>query len=96
MRAPRWTRAWPAPSEPTRRPDRPHERALLARFADAFARGDRAGLLALMSADVRLRVPPDPAEHHGRAAAARFLAGVPFGRDPPRPDAGATPIPRSR
>jgi RNA polymerase sigma-70 factor (ECF subfamily) len=69
----------PAPSERPP-PGSPAERALLARFADAFERGDRAGLLALMSADVRLRVPPDPAEHHGRVAAARFLARVPFGR----------------
>src|SRR4051812_31576779 len=68
----------PAPSERLPRGS-PAERALLARFADAFARGDRAGLVALMSADVRVRVPPDPAEHHGRAAAARFLACVPFG-----------------
>src|SRR5215207_7738328 len=67
---------------PCQRPpaDSSRERALLARFADAFERADVDGLVALLAEDVRVRLPPDPAEHFGRAAAGRVLAWVPFAR----------------
>src|SRR3954452_391774 len=58
----------------------PTELALLAGFADAFERADVGGLLAFLAEDVVLRLPPDPAEHRGHAAAARVLRSVPFDR----------------
>src|SRR5262245_2046439 len=61
-------------------PGSPPERALLAGFAAAFERADVDGLLDLVTEDVVVRVPPDPAEHRGRAAARSLLSGVPFER----------------
>jgi RNA polymerase sigma-70 factor (ECF subfamily) len=61
-------------------PGSPPERALLARFAAAFERADVDGLLDLVTEDVVMRLPPDPAEHRGRAAARTLLATVPFRR----------------
>jgi RNA polymerase sigma-70 factor (ECF subfamily) len=59
-------------------PGSPPERALLARFAAAFQRADVDGLLDLVSEDVVMRVPPDPAEHRGHPAMRSLLGGVPF------------------
>jgi hypothetical protein len=61
-------------------PGSPPERALLARFAAAFERADVEALLDLVSEDVVIRIPPDPAEHRGRGATRRFLESVPFRR----------------
>jgi RNA polymerase sigma-70 factor (ECF subfamily) len=61
-------------------PGSPPERALLAQFAVAFERADIDALLALVSEDVIVRLPPDPAEHRGRAGARRVLAYAPFRR----------------
>src|SRR4051812_27704627 len=61
-------------------PGSPTERALLDRFAAAFARADVEALMTLVSEDVVLRLPPIPAEHRGRAAARRVLARIPFSR----------------
>ena len=61
-------------------PGSPPERALLARFAAAFERADVDGLLALVTHDVVLRIPPDPAEHRGRSAVRDVLDSVPFRR----------------
>jgi len=60
------------------RPHRPRaardeEERLSRRFADAFVRRDLAGLLALLTDDVWLSMPPAPHEYHGRAAVAAFL-----------------------
>jgi RNA polymerase sigma-70 factor (ECF subfamily) len=61
-------------------PGSPLERALLARFAAAFARADVDGLLDLVTHDVVIRIPPDPKEHRGRGATRSLLASVPFQR----------------
>ena len=58
----------------------PLERALLARFARAFEHADVEALLTLVTDEVVVRIPPDPAEHRGRAGARHVLAGVPFQR----------------
>jgi RNA polymerase sigma-70 factor (TIGR02960 family) len=60
-------------------PSSPRERELVGRFADAFESGDVEGLVALLSADARLTMPPEPLEYQGRAAIARFLSTVPAG-----------------
>ena len=59
-------------------PGSPPERALLARFTAAFERADIDALMALVSEDVVLRLPPDPAERRGPAAARQVLGRVPF------------------
>ena len=58
-------------------PGSARERAVAVRFAEAFARGDTAGLAALLAEDAWLTAPPVPFGYRGRAAA-EFLAAVPF------------------
>jgi RNA polymerase sigma-70 factor (TIGR02960 family) len=60
-------------------PGSPSERAVVARFTQAFADGDVAGVVALLTADARLTMPPFPLEYTGPAAIARFLSTVPAG-----------------
>jgi RNA polymerase sigma-70 factor (TIGR02960 family) len=57
-------------------PDSPAERALAAKFARAYESGDVDALVALLTADVRVAMPPIPLEYHGRDAVARFAASV--------------------
>ena len=54
-------------------PDSPAERALVARFGDAFERGDIDSLVALLTEDASIRMPPEPHEYQGRQAIAGFL-----------------------
>jgi RNA polymerase sigma-70 factor (ECF subfamily) len=49
------------------------ERDLAERFAAAFVAGDIDGLVALLTDDAWLAMPPAPHEYHGRAAIAAFL-----------------------
>jgi RNA polymerase sigma-70 factor (TIGR02960 family) len=49
------------------------ERELLTRFADAFEGGDIDALVALLTEDAWIRMPPEPHEYQGRAAIAAFL-----------------------
>jgi RNA polymerase sigma-70 factor (TIGR02960 family) len=72
-----------------RRPARERERApgpstraeqeLVGRFADAFERGDIDALVALLTDDAQLVMPPEPFQYHGRDAIGGFLATVPAG-----------------
>jgi RNA polymerase sigma-70 factor (TIGR02960 family) len=55
------------------------ERALVGRFADAFEGGDVDGVVALLTDDAWLTMPPEPLEYQGPAAIARFLSTVPAG-----------------
>jgi RNA polymerase sigma-70 factor (TIGR02960 family) len=57
-------------------PDSPAERALVARFVRAYQSGDVEALVDLVTADVRVSMPPIPLEYHGRDAVARFYAAV--------------------
>jgi RNA polymerase sigma-70 factor (ECF subfamily) len=57
-------------------PSSAHERDLLGRFADAFERGDVDGVVALMTDDAWLRMPPDPEEYQGHAAITEFLGDL--------------------
>jgi RNA polymerase sigma-70 factor (ECF subfamily) len=59
-------------------PDSPRERAVVARFVDAFERGDVAGVAALLTDEARLTMPPLSLEYRGRAAAAQFLSAIAF------------------
>ena len=48
------------------------------RLTRAFDAGDVAGVVALLTDDVQLRMPPVPLEYQGRELAARFLTVVAF------------------
>ena len=64
-----------------RRPPEPGsaaERELTERFTRAFEAGDVDRVVALLSDDVRLAMPPVPLEYHGRDLAAQFLAATAF------------------
>jgi ketosteroid isomerase-like protein len=54
-------------------PDSPVERAVVSRFADAFERGDIDAVVALLTDDALLRMPPEPHEYQGASAIAEFL-----------------------
>ena len=55
------------------------ERELVGRFADAFESGDVDAIVALLTADAWLTMPPVPLQYQGPAAIARFLSTVPAG-----------------
>lgn len=59
------------------------ERAIVERFAAAYQAADLAGVLALLTEDVSLTMPPLPFEYHGKADTAKFLDAVVF--QPRRP-----------
>jgi len=48
------------------------ERELTSRFADAFEAADTEGLVALLTDDAWLSMPPEPLEYQGHAAIAEF------------------------
>lgn len=57
------------------------ERELVARFTAAFERGDIDGVVALLTADARMTMPPYPLEYEGPEAIRGFLSTVPAGGD---------------
>jgi RNA polymerase sigma-70 factor (TIGR02960 family) len=62
--------------EPPPAPDSPAEQALVAKFVRAYESGDVDALVALLTADVSLSMPPVPLEYHGRDVVARFHAAI--------------------
>jgi RNA polymerase sigma-70 factor (TIGR02960 family) len=62
--------------EPPPAPDSPAEHALAAKFVRAWESGDVDALVALLTADVSVSMPPIPLEYHGRDVVARFCAGI--------------------
>jgi RNA polymerase sigma-70 factor (ECF subfamily) len=54
-------------------PKSPAEAAVVDRFVSAFERFDLDELVALLTNDARLTMPPEPAEHHGPRPIAGFL-----------------------
>ena len=54
-------------------PGSPDERSLSRRFADAFTARDLDALVALLTDDAWLAMPPAPHEYHGKPAIAGFL-----------------------
>jgi RNA polymerase sigma-70 factor (ECF subfamily) len=67
---------WAAGSDPSAQ-----ERALLRQYVEASERGDIAGLLALMRADARFAMPPQPDLIVGLDAIAAVWADVGFGTE---------------
>jgi SnoaL-like domain len=62
-------------------PKSPAEAAVVDRFVSAFGRLDLDELVALLTDDARLTMPPGPVEHRGRQAIAGFLLGSHVGLD---------------
>ena len=58
-------------------PESPAERALLGRFATAFQSGDIPGVIALLTDDALMTMPPEAAEYVGPEAIGAFLSTVP-------------------
>jgi RNA polymerase sigma-70 factor, ECF subfamily len=61
-------------------PDSAQERALAGRFADAVERGDVDAMVALLTDDAWLTMPPAPLEYQGPAAIAEFMRVLAFRR----------------
>lgn len=61
----------PAPAEGS-----PEERRLIEAYVEAFSTHDVGKLLAILSEDVWLKMPPLPLEYHGRDAAIGFFSSV--------------------
>jgi RNA polymerase sigma-70 factor (ECF subfamily) len=53
--------------------DSPAERAIVARFVDAYSSADLEGLVALLTDDVFISMPPMPLEYEGRDVAEDFF-----------------------
>jgi RNA polymerase sigma-70 factor (ECF subfamily) len=62
--------------EPPPAPDSPAEQALVANFVRAYESGDVDALVALLTADVCVSMPPIPLEYEGRDVVARFCASI--------------------
>jgi RNA polymerase sigma-70 factor (TIGR02960 family) len=60
-------------------PKSPAEAAIVAGFVDAFQRLDVDSLVALLTEDARLTMPPQPLEHRGSLEIAGFLCGTHLG-----------------
>ena len=63
------------PIDPSRAPlpDSAQERELVGRFAEAFERGDTAAVVALLTDDAWVTMPPYPFEYQGKEDITRFL-----------------------
>ena len=68
----------PAEREPPLPPDSAREQEFVARITRAYETGDIDDVVALLTDDVMLAMPPLSLEYQGRELAARFLAAVVF------------------
>ncbi|HTX01776.1 MAG TPA: sigma-70 family RNA polymerase sigma factor [Acidimicrobiales bacterium] len=55
-------------------PRSPREAEIVERFVDALQRGDLEGVVALLTDDARMAMPPEPFEFRGPRAIAEFLS----------------------
>ncbi len=60
------------------RPGSPEERELVDRLTRAYETADLDALVALLTHDVAVTMPPMPLEYHGIEHAGRFLAAITF------------------
>ena len=65
-----------ADSEPPPASDSPSEDAIVAKFVHAYESADLDALVALLTDDVFMSMPPMPFEYEGRDAVARFCASL--------------------
>jgi RNA polymerase sigma-70 factor (TIGR02960 family) len=66
----------PAGREPPPAAGSPAEKAIVARFATAWESADLGALVALLTGDVFMSMPPMPFEYQGRDVVARFCAAL--------------------
>jgi len=64
--------------EPAPPPNSPAERDLVDRLTKAFQAADVDGIVALLTEDAWMTMPPLPLEYQGRELAGRFLAATAF------------------
>jgi RNA polymerase sigma-70 factor (TIGR02960 family) len=64
------------PPAPAPAPDSPSEHALVAKFVRAYESGDIDALVALLTDDVCVSMPPIPLEYQGRDTVASFYASI--------------------
>jgi RNA polymerase sigma-70 factor (TIGR02960 family) len=57
-------------------PDSPSEQVIVSKFASAYESGDVGALVALLTDDVFLSMPPIPLEYQGRDIVARLFASI--------------------
>ena len=57
-------------------PDSPSEQVIVSKFASAYESGDIDALVALLTDDVFLSMPPIPLEYRGRDIVARLFASI--------------------
>jgi RNA polymerase sigma-70 factor (TIGR02960 family) len=70
-------RLTPTPGrEPPPAPDSPAEQAIVAQFVQAYESDDIDSLVALLTDDVFVSMPPMPLEYEGREVVARFIATI--------------------
>jgi RNA polymerase sigma-70 factor (ECF subfamily) len=71
-------RRWPptAEHEPPPAPDSASEDAIVAKFVRAYESADLDALVALLTDDVFISMPPMPLEYEGRDVVARFCASI--------------------
>jgi RNA polymerase sigma-70 factor (ECF subfamily) len=62
--------------EPAPASESPSERAIVAKFVNAWESADLDALVALLTDDVFISMPPMPFEYEGRDPAARFCASI--------------------
>jgi RNA polymerase sigma-70 factor (TIGR02960 family) len=62
--------------EPAPAPDSTSEQALVAEFVRGYESGDLDALVALLTDDVFISMPPIPLEYHGRDVVAHLLASI--------------------
>ena len=78
-------RATPADRVPAPPPHSLREREVIDRFVDAFEAADTARLVALLTDDAWMSMPPEPLEYQGHAAIAEFyLTRTWWGAEPIR------------
>jgi RNA polymerase sigma-70 factor (TIGR02960 family) len=65
-----------AEREPAPAPDSPSEQTLVAKFVSAYESGDLDGLVALLTDDIFVSMPPIPLEYQGHDAAARLFGSI--------------------
>ena len=68
----------PNPDQPPPAANSPAEQELLSRLVQAFENSDVEAVVALMTDDVWIRMPPVPLEYQGRELAARFFGTIAF------------------
>ena len=62
--------------EPAPAPDSTSEQALVAEFVRAYESGDLDALVALLTDDIHVSMPPIPLEYQGRDVVARLFASI--------------------